>query len=179
MDLSKLNAVEIKTPRLLIRRLGMQDAQGLFALVHDQDTCDDDGGYAAFAEMDDKFMRMLEAFSKETGRFAIVLNGETIGTIHLMDPEVERAMQALEIGYCLNRDYRRRGYASEAVRAMIDCCRRELGVRLFVAGAFGFNEKSQRMLEKLGFEREGVTRFAMDHRKYGLVDMVNYSLLLD
>ena len=156
MDHAFLAGITLQTPRLLIRPLGLEDAGALFAMMSDPETCSDDGGYAPYPEKDAAFMKEVDALVRDPDRYAIVLRetGETVGTLHLMDTIPERAVPALEIGYCMCPVFRRRGYAT--------------------AEAFGFNLKSQRMLEKLGFEREGVIRFAIDHPVHGMTDMICY-----
>ena len=168
--------MRLETARLLIRRMEEKDAPGLFAMVGDQKFCDEDGGYPAFKQMDEGFMRMVRQFCGEQNRFAIAIKDtdEIIGLIHLMKPIEERAVTAVEIGYGIAPAFQRRGYGSEAVRAVMDYCHDALGIRLILAGAFDFNEKSQKMLRKLGFVREGTTRYACDHPAHGLIDMINY-----
>ena len=176
MDHAFLAGITLQTPRLLIRPLGLEDAGALFAMMSDSETCSDDGGYAPYPEKDAAFMKEVDALVRDPDRYAIVLRetGETVGTLHLMDTIPERAVPALEIGYCMCPVFRRRGYASEAATELIRYLHLEMGIPLITAGAFGFNLKSQRMLEKLGFEREGVIRFAIDHPVHGMTDMICY-----
>ena len=168
--------VRIETERLIIRHMRPTDAKGLFAMMSDQNFCDEDGGYKAISAMDERFMQLVESFSKETNRFAIALKDtdEMIGLIHLMKPLEERAVTAVEIGYGIAPSYQRRGYGSEAVGMMVDYCHNRLQIQMVLAGAFDFNAKSQRLLEKLNFEKEGITRCACDHPSHGMTDMVNY-----
>ena len=168
--------MRLETERLTIRRMEEKDAENLFAMVGNQQFCDEDGGYPAFRTMDERFLRMVKQFCGEQNRFAIAMkdNDAMIGVLHLMKPLEERAVSAVEIGYGIAPAFQRKGYGSEAVRAMVDYCHNDLKIEMVLAGAFAFNEKSQRMLEKLGFVREGMTRFACDHPRYGLTDMVNY-----
>lgn len=176
MDHSFLADIAFETERLLVRRLTAADTEALFAMMSDPETCSDDGGYAPCAELDAAFRKTVDAFACDPDRYAMVRRdtGETVGTLHLMDPIPERAVPALEIGYCVCPAQRRLGFASEAVRGMMAYLHRHKGIVLITAGAFDFNLRSQRMLEKLGFEREGVTRFAADHPVHGMTDMICY-----
>ena len=61
-----------------------------------------------------------------------------------------------EIGYWLGVPYWGRGYATEAVRALIDHAFDELGHDALVAGARVSNPASRRVLEKCGFQWTGV-----------------------
>ena len=171
-----LGALHIDTQRLTIRRLRYEDADAYLDIFTDQQTCDDDGGYEAFTGRDEKFERLIREFSEDPTRYVITLRetGRLIGVIHLMPPLTMRAVPSIEIGYCIHRDDRRRGYAFEAVTALLDVLHGELGFKLVLAGAFAFNQPSQRLLEKLGFSREGITRYDTNHRIHGLTDMVNY-----
>jgi ribosomal-protein-alanine N-acetyltransferase len=94
-----------------------------------------------------------------------------------MDVE-DRTEKAYEIGYIINKDYRRKGYASEAVNAIINDFFLKDGAKFITAGVFSFNKKSMHMLEKLGFVKVGITHNAMNHCKYGLIDMINYYKIL-
>jgi RimJ/RimL family protein N-acetyltransferase len=60
-----------------------------------------------------------------------------------------------EIGYSLLPAFRGQGYAIEAVRAMFDWARRKHGVWRFRASVSPDNERSQRLIGKLGFVRIG------------------------
>jgi RimJ/RimL family protein N-acetyltransferase len=59
------------------------------------------------------------------------------------------------IGYSVIEPYRRRGYGSEAVRALADWAFARPGVRRIVAETHASNEASIRLLEKCGFEYAG------------------------
>ncbi|WP_174590124.1 GNAT family N-acetyltransferase [Methanocella conradii] len=59
------------------------------------------------------------------------------------------------IGYSVIEPYRRRGYGSEAVRALIDWAFAHPGVRRIVAETHANNKASIRLLEKCGFEYAG------------------------
>jgi ribosomal-protein-alanine N-acetyltransferase len=60
-----------------------------------------------------------------------------------------------EIGYTVLPAYRRRGYASEAVRALFDWAMSEHGVRRFRASVSPTNQASLGLIAKLGFTRVG------------------------
>lgn len=60
-----------------------------------------------------------------------------------------------EIGYEISQPHRRRGYAIEAVKALIEWARREHGVQGFIASVSPGNVASRGLICKLGFERTG------------------------
>jgi len=63
-----------------------------------------------------------------------------------------------EIGYCLRRDRWSRGIASEAVRALSDFGFGGINAHRIYAQVFPDNTASSRLLERLGFRREGHLR---------------------
>ncbi len=86
--------------------------------------------------------------------------GELLGglTLHHFDP----MRGVVEVGYFLFVEARGRGVATRAVRAAVDdafaqwLCRVEAHVRVG-------NERSERVLERVGFEREGIKRRFLRH----------------
>ena len=75
-------------------------------------------------------------------------------TLYAIDRKNGRA----EIGFILRASCHGRGYAREAVAAVIDHAFRSLGLRRIEADVDPRNETSIRLLEGLGFVREGVLR---------------------
>jgi RimJ/RimL family protein N-acetyltransferase len=63
-----------------------------------------------------------------------------------------------EIGYILNRDYWRRGLMQQALGAVIDFAFDTLKLHRIEADVDALNTASLGILEKLGFEREGLFR---------------------
>jgi [ribosomal protein S5]-alanine N-acetyltransferase len=76
-----------------------------------------------------------------------------IGTINFHGPPDERGM--LEVGYSLLPQFRGRGYAIEAVRALLAWAGRDPIVRVFRASVSPDNERSLHLIGKLGFVRIG------------------------
>jgi RimJ/RimL family protein N-acetyltransferase len=64
------------------------------------------------------------------------------------------ANATMEIGYRLQPDVHRRGYAFEACTALCGFLFAEIGVRKLVAWCVAENEPSWRLMEKLGMQRE-------------------------
>jgi ribosomal-protein-alanine N-acetyltransferase len=62
---------------------------------------------------------------------------------------------AVELGYTVFQPYRGRGYASEAVRALIRWAHGERGIRRFVASVAPGNEPSLAIVRRLGFVEIG------------------------
>jgi ribosomal-protein-alanine N-acetyltransferase len=65
------------------------------------------------------------------------------------------ARRAVEVGYTIEADYRRRGYAFEAVQALFGWAEREHEVHHFVASIAPSNIASLGLARKLGFVQTG------------------------
>ncbi|MFD1031635.1 GNAT family N-acetyltransferase [Metaplanococcus flavidus] len=100
--------------------------------------------------------------NREAGReynFGIFENdtGKLVGTINLF--RIFRGpLQSAMIGYAVDRNYNGKGYATEAIRLMVEYAFKELGLHRIEAGVMPHNAPSLRVLEKAGFEREGIAR---------------------
>lgn len=72
---------------------------------------------------------------------------------------------AIEIGYWLGVDYWGKGYATEAVHALVDYAFTDLGHTALHAGARVTNPASRRVLEKCGFQWTGVGLYRINSIK--------------
>jgi RimJ/RimL family protein N-acetyltransferase len=72
-----------------------------------------------------------------------------------------RSHQVWDVGYAFGKPWHGKGYATEAVRALIDIAFRDRKAERVIANAFVGNTASRRVLEKLGFRLEGSTRSAV------------------
>lgn len=80
-------------------------------------------------------------------------SGTVVGDIGFLGPPA--ADGAVEIGYSVNPDRRRRGYAVEAATALVDWARSQPDVTAVWARCDPANVASIRTLEKVGFQRDG------------------------
>ncbi|MBV9326555.1 MAG: GNAT family N-acetyltransferase [Chloroflexi bacterium] len=65
------------------------------------------------------------------------------------------ARGAVEVGYAVEPEYRRQGFASEAVEALLDWAAREHGISWFVASVGPNNLPSLALVKRVGFIRTG------------------------
>ena len=79
-----------------------------------------------------------------------------IGRIEISD--VNRDDKHAEISYALNRTYWRQGIMTEASKRVIDYAFNKMQLNRLYARTLTDNEASSKLLEKLGFQREGHLR---------------------
>jgi ribosomal-protein-alanine N-acetyltransferase len=68
------------------------------------------------------------------------------------------AFQACHLGYSIGRKFENRGLMTEILRGAIDYVFQELQLHRVMANYMPENERSARVLDKLGFEKEGIAR---------------------
>lgn len=85
--------------------------------------------------------------------FAIDYQGEAIGSIGL-HPQTDIYRMNMELGYWIAEPFWKRGFATEAVKMMIDYGFKEFEVQRIFARPFSRNRASCRVLEKAGFTLE-------------------------
>ena len=66
--------------------------------------------------------------------------------------------QAAHLGYGLDHRFVGRGLMGEALRTVIDYAFYQMNLHRIMANTMPSNERSLRLLERLGFEREGYAR---------------------
>lgn len=110
--------------------------------------------------------------------FGIEVDGECAGVVSL-DVGSDIHARSAELGIWVGEAHWRKGVAQEAVRqalswAFDDDPDTGLGLLRVYAEAYAFNEPSQRLLRKVGFQQEAVLR--CHHRKGELGDVVLFSI---
>jgi aminoglycoside 6'-N-acetyltransferase len=151
--------VLITTDRLVLRRFRPDDAPTLAAYRSDEDIARYQSWEAPVTL--EQARRSVEAMAAgdpdEPGWFQYavertadgVLIGDVGANLH------PNRMQA-EIGFTVAAAYQGRGYASEAVRAVLDRLFTVQGVQRVSAECDARNTASARLLERVGFRREGL-----------------------
>ena len=92
--------------------------------------------------------------------------------------ERARGVQA-EVGWAFDPACSGRGLATEAVRELLRVCFEDLGLRRVTANAFAANERSVRLMERVGMRREVHALRESLHRDLGWLDGVGYALLAE
>lgn len=147
----------IKTERLVLRQLTLEDANAFSKLAGDIDISRMTGSIPnPFPLLSAEFKIMHLLSQKRRGLaypYAVTQGGEDL--IGVGDLFKRSSDDPLEIGYWIGKPFWNMGYITEVGRALIKEAQTTLGVTEFVAGVFFDNRASIRVLEKLGFEVTG------------------------
>ena len=96
-----------------------------------------------------------------TVNFAIEYNGEFCGVIGLiLQKDVYR--NSAETGYWIGEPFWGKGIATKAVELIVAHGFKELKLIRIYAGVFEYNTASMKVLEKNGFQKEGISKKAVD-----------------
>lgn len=149
----------IRSSRLRLTPVTVQNAGTLWNVLQQPDlrTYQElpNVGAAAFAEMVSKRPKTLRPGSSGRFEWLIFVNRirKPVGWVSLRI--AERDLETGEIGYSIVRDFRGRGVATEAVRALLDEAFTEGGLNRINAYCLPENVPSRRLLERLAFTQEG------------------------
>ncbi|MGP3776173.1 GNAT family N-acetyltransferase [Streptomyces sp. SDT5-1] len=151
----------LRTARLRLRAFEDADASALYALQSDAHVLRywDSPPWTDPARADQFLANCRRMEQEGTGaRLAAerVSDGEFIGwcTLNSWNPDFRSA----SLGYCFAESAWGHGYATEAARALLGWAFDTLGLNRVQAEADTRNAASARVLEKLGFVREGTLR---------------------
>jgi ribosomal-protein-alanine N-acetyltransferase len=169
----------ITTGNIVLRGLTPEDADDLYSYYHNPNVYRhlDWNGPSTREEA----LRAIEFWNNGFKNGWIVRLGITkrdrkgiVGTIFLSNFEGHRA----EIGYELSERFWRQGIMSESIEQILHLAFHTIGLKRVQAFVSLDNAPSQRLLEKMGFRKEGILREYEQHMvTKGLKDMIIYSVL--
>ncbi len=177
---------EYETERLFLRILNPHDAKKVLRFhqenreLFEKYEPDRVPGFYTLSHHEAMLRFELKLAAKlSTVRFYVFRKTDTsrvIGTVCFHD--ISRSFYSCtEIGYKFAADCHHQGYAAEALQKGIEVMFQELGLHRINARVMPENADSIRLLERLGFAREGLERESIllhgrwvDHYRYGLLN---------
>ena len=142
--------MRIETERLVLRPWREDDAETLYNYASDPEV-GPAAGWAPHTSVEDSLNVLRTILIKpETWAITIKPSDEAVGSIGVFPGSEERQGGEREIGYWIARPFWGNGYVPEAVRALLDLYFSLGAERIWCAHA-DFNDRSRRVIEKLGF----------------------------
>jgi [ribosomal protein S5]-alanine N-acetyltransferase len=142
----------VETERLRIRPFEPEDWRAVIVYASDPAVMEyipsgplDEAGVQAF---------IARPFNEEGGSYAVI-EKQTNSLIGHMDYHPWFAPQTYEVGWGINPQFQRQGYASEAAGALLKHGFEELKLHRIIATCQPENPASYRVMEKIGMRREG------------------------
>ena len=155
----KMLTEAIRTERLLLRPFRESDYDDLFEFLSQLED-DEFEGYPGINRENGREHLKYRLGSGEFHAIELTETGKVIGNICCGN----RDFAAREVGYIINRNYQGRGYAAEALSAVIENAFREGAHRVY-AECDPRNTASWKLLEKAGLRREAHFRQNIWFRK--------------
>lgn len=162
LDLAFKTFPPLETERLILRETRLSDAPELFVNYSDIDVMRQMGGelHTTIEETVDMIRRYHGWYSQKVlVRWGISLkdgDDKLLGTVGIQ--EFDDDANKVELGYELNKDYWGQGIMSEALLKILHYCFDTLEVQRVEAGTDGINERSHKLLNRLGFKQEACIR---------------------
>ena len=143
----------LETERLVLRAPRLEDAKAVAQLANDRRIAENTARIPHPYSLADaeKFIASVNRDDDEMA-FLITREKAVLGAVGISVSEREPP----EVGYWLGVPFWGHGYATEAVRAVIDHAFADLDFEVLGAGARVTNPASRRVLEKCGFQWTGV-----------------------
>lgn len=144
-----------------IRKWKLSDAENLAAALSNKKVQDNlrDGLPYPYTEQDgiDFISAMLSADKNDTFAFAVTIDDKAIGSIGVFrQSNIHRL--TVELGYYIAEEYWGKGIMTEAVKQICEYVFNMSDIIRIYAEPFAYNTASCRVLEKSGFQYEGILR---------------------
>jgi ribosomal-protein-alanine N-acetyltransferase len=168
----------LETVQLLLRPRKLEDRFDIFEYASDPEVPKHMpwSVHQSIEETTEFLLRSLKADDRSSLSFSIELKSENkvIGDCGYL--RFSPSNHSVELGCVLNRTYWGRGLMNEAIRELLRFAYDEMRVHRIEAHCEVENERSARLLNRLGFTLEGVCR-DYELRKGRFIDMKIFSLL--
>jgi [ribosomal protein S5]-alanine N-acetyltransferase len=171
-----VTAPTLKSSRLVLRQLMVEDADELFKTLSDEEVMLYwSSGPHKNVEETKSYIAWNADADAEHKCWAITADGVlAMGWVIL----IPRRKDNFELGYILSRDHWRKGYVAEATTTVLDFAFWQLRARRIMADTDPDNKASIGLLQKLGFQQEGHLRSEWETH-IGIRDSLIFGMLRD
>lgn len=172
---------DLETERLILRKLTKQDAEQAYLNWCNSNEVSKYVMWDKHNSMDvtKKLYELWESeYEKlDTYRWIIQIKEteELIGTIDIPSKKFLK-YGACEIGYCYGEKYWRKGYATEALKAVIKFLFEECDANVVYAQHMSNNIVSGKVMKKAGMKCEGILKNRIVDKNNNINDLISYSI---
>lgn len=146
----------IETSRLIIRKFREDDYVDLYEYLSLDEIYEFEPGEPISLE---EAKKLASDRAKADNFYAVELKveGKLIGHLYF-DRHDRKDLMLWELGYIFNPKYQKKGYCTEASRAMVEYAFSDMGAHRIAAHCNPLNIGSNRVLQKIGMIKEGELR---------------------
>ena len=155
----------LQTSRLTLRPLQAEDAPNLHAIMSDAEVM----AFWDIAEIEDMGLTstilesQLDQMARRSAFYWAMVRAADDAFVGCCDlSEIDRRHHRAEVGFIVGREHWGDGYTLEAMRAVLSHAAQTLRLRRLTARTHLGNVRSVKLLERLGFEEEGLLRGYVD-----------------
>lgn len=151
--------LSLQTNRLTLRRPEETDAEAIFAIHGDLDVARTSGSlpHPSTLECARGWIAIARAQTHARRRYTFVMDEPRDGVVGEISVFKRKPENDWEVGYSVAKAFRRRGFAREALTAVLDWTLNDLLTPRMIAGYFEDNHASGRLLADAGFTPTGET----------------------
>ena len=157
-------SAELWTEHLILRRYRLEDAEQLYECLGKDPEMNKYSGWNPYASPEmaiETVQRFVDSYSEEHSySWVMDANGDDVvaGTIGAYDYDNDR----IEVGFSVGRDWQGRGFATEALKTVLEYLTENEGICCVTAWCASENISSRKVLEKSGMklvdiERDGIS----------------------
>lgn len=151
----------IQTDRLLLRRFVLSDAEAMYRNWTSDEKVSryvNWNQHKSVEETKGVIQHWIDEYENGSYNWAVERSetGEVIGNISVI--RISRKHNNCEIGYCYGSKFWNSGYATEALRAILDYMLDECEMHIVEAKYQSLNPASGKVMEKAGMEKEAVLK---------------------
>lgn len=161
----------LETERLILRRVTVEDDEFILELLNDPSWLRfiGDRGVRTLEAARDYILKSLVSMYERLG-FGLYLTelkdeGVPVGICGLIKRD---SLEDVDIGFAFLPQFCRKGYGYESASAVMEYGKRTFGLKRLVAITSPENYPSARLLEKLGFNFEGMVKLSDDGEEISL-----------
>ena len=156
----------------------LSDAKDLAAALNNEKVLNHlrDGLPFPYTEQDahDYIIAMLSSDENSTFAYAITIDGRAVGSIGAFR-QGNIHYRTAELGYYIAEEYWGKGLMTDAVRQLCEKIFSQTDIVRIYAEPFAYNTGSRRVLEKAGFQLEGILKNNA-YKNGQVLDMALYAL---
>ena len=160
-DQTEPPTVVAETERLVLRRLGVEDAAFMLALLNDEAFVQNVGDRGVKSLEDARTYLLkgsIASYAQHGFGFWCVVQRDSGASIGICGLARRETLDDVDIGFAFLPGYRSQGYALESARAVMRIARDVFGLRRLVAITSLENQASAALLEKIGLRFERMVR---------------------
>lgn len=156
-----MEKIKLIGDKVIITEMSEKDAKEFFSNIKDPEISEYSGPYFATSiqKAEEYIKKCIVNIQKKEAYCLGVYNkktGQLMGSIGLIKLDEEN--KNCEIGFWIGKNYWNMGFMTESVNLIIEYGFKKLGLHRISAFLQERNEGSKKVLEKCGFEREGLLK---------------------